>query len=1690
MENENKNKNSMREDREEVQSIKTKIYNYFYFILKDKKEINRASSCIFIFIEMIQLLSYAFGDPNKEIWKISEDKMKLISSIVGAVRIAPLMRWVSFDIYIIIFFIIVVLMFFLCLLMTMQVLFANPSSKIYQIGVSFVRHFINPLTILLTIPVMELVLMPLKCKDGIVDTIKDGIECWKKMHYLYAVLGIAVNIIFVPIIFIMITFYFSPFQIRNSTTKISGERDSFLFLIKLIFIIQHLLIKNSYVSVVITLLLSAYNFVSQYSEPTYNNFILQIFVHIRNSAIFWTYFVLLISRLLFNTRVNGAIYLLIFGYPVMMYFSYIYYKKIEGDFNYTSANFNNIKDYMEKTRYLVKLIESFIDNGKGLRYGRELVNQKNDILLKGLIYQHEENCVDDDCPMKKFLENSGNYNIQKLCLLNYMNNYFTFGIKQFPESRELLISYIQFNYSKKFNLNSVRTHLGKIQRLTNSIIQDFIIFSMDQDIKRIKNKFSDGEGDAEQEIDAMAQKYQRLKFLIENSTKLYGEFWGIFATNVTNNLNTIKLYNLGEKLNKYLNEINDIWENQLKGKKIELENQSVAQLYSRFLKEILWDKKRSEEIQKKLNDEHHRHHEAKKIMEEGPNVGNFDYILENQDYVIFANSNEKGLCNIVQCSNSIVYLLGFLKKEIIGKPIEFLMPSIFVEGHAKMLENHIKKMHSHQNSQRDSFRASDKKETFLLPKTKMGYLTPLNAKFTIYDDNDFSNNFVIKVKMEAKDTKSVYAYYVLTKPDFSIDSISSSALNLGLSMDLLKKYVVKMSVLVRDNDREINLLEELKEYQGDPKEVTWVFPEIIYPKNDSHRSREDNLEELIEKSPKKQILLQITEMNYDSNLIGYVFKFTEINSKKFQSELNKVNNKNEKEKENDVKFNDKKEFMFDVKRLSFVRTVLVEQKTGFHNLRDDEIEKDAEDSKLSKKKSEDIREDNINNNNESSDEEQKKEETALTKEKIQEMQPKSSQEIKDFIFKSLPFHGHDVSLEKHRPNGEKYPVGRIQEPNIKIDIGKFIISIEEKIKNSPELMRRIKEGNKDDSGNKALSNAAGDLSDNPQKEKTAEELSREFSSDTSSSLANIFNAKSITYIKSVNIIIFLVICAFITLEFILSYLHIQNINEYRYYMDNGYKLLHNMLYTKYFLTEAIASYEISNYLGHNEKERDNYIENINKELSVYRSEFVNLYGSYSSATVSFNKDYQNSVNKSVNIKTISANGRISETEHPFSTAMNRIPTGVFYVSTSTDPKATYSMNERNSYELMANLLNSYYSAWSEVTNILVDNVKENCSKDSSSSYIHILIFAISIVVSIGFLILFWKVLIIFIEDRERPINLFLTIKKKIFEDLKNSAENFSNKLLNKFFGNEDNDEESQQDYQANIKANDINIVKFKAKNEYKTSVNKDKTHLLNYLKLVIFFFVFLVYMSFKFGYYMLNIISISYYVDVYKTTQICQTNTIYTVDVIKSYLSYPGLNITSDGNNPKIFNETYASISDKLEDMIIETSRTTSFLSGDYKVKFRQYLNSDFTEIISKKDGNYSSNYTEGLKKSIMRQYDILKYISLRRLTSNYPKNTNNFTLFNETEWRDLNDIVENIVRPWFLGIVDTLNKKFEDYYDENRLVQISVYISLLVVIILIYFIMWRNYEESLKTLLKLSFDLINLIPEEIKYLIVLKINE
>jgi hypothetical protein len=490
----------------------------------------------------------------------------------------------------------------------------------------------------------------------------------------------------------------------------------------------------------------------------------------------------------------------------------MFFKEYKTRFDYKTSSFNNINACLIKTRFLINIIDSFIEDHKNNIKYSENINQKNDILLKGIIQMHTEICLKEDCPLTKFNNNNGNYNIQKQCLLNYMTIFFGKAIKKFPDSILLRLYYIHFNYYKKYNLNGVRANLEEIKKFNCTTTEEYVLYCLEQEIIKMKIKDVNNGSEIEKESIIIENNYRRLKDLISNCTKLYVEFWGIFATNITNNLNNLKLYKLGEKLNIYLKEINHLWENNLKNKKIDVENENNAQLYSKFLREILWDQKKSDLVQKKINEEHNIHG-YNKIAEEKTQLDNLETILESQDYLIFVSSNDKGKCNILQFSNSLSYLIGYQKQEIINKPLEFLMPSILADGHSKKVEEYIKNYHSQKNTDKDSYRGGEKKCTFILIKNKMGYLVPFNAYFRIYDDNDFSNSFIFKAKLELRDTKSIYAYYILAKTDFSIDSISSSAIHLGLTMDLLKKFVIKLKKIIKKNKKNnLNLIDKKKKF--------------------------------------------------------------------------------------------------------------------------------------------------------------------------------------------------------------------------------------------------------------------------------------------------------------------------------------------------------------------------------------------------------------------------------------------------------------------------------------------------------------------------------------------------------------------------------------------------------------------------------------------------------------------------------------------------------------------------------------------------------------------------------------------------------------------------------------------------------------------------------------------------------------
>jgi hypothetical protein len=460
--------------------------------------------------------------------------------------------------------------------------------------ITYISNLIYPLSIFFYIPITELVLLPLKCNsENKIDIIKESIQCWDNLHYLYSILGIISSIIFLIYIIFLLNFFFYPFKYNDSSIRIQSTNDTVFLFIKYIFCLRFVIIKNEYLSIAILFIFSLYAMIQEFTEYTFNNSRIEIFINIKYFLAFWTYFILLFAIFFENTKINGLIFIFSFGIPIIIICCILLIKRQNSLYTFDNAGSNNLNIYLQETRLLIKLVTSFIKESKNIKFGKEKGNQKEDILLKGIIKNHTLKCIRKECPLTLFIQSTGNYNFQKQCLFNYMIIYFNSGMKRFPFSKELILYYIQFNLYNRSNLNSVRSNISLLQNSNNTNKINFITYMLSKDIQNIKNINNNKDSsNLEKEHELLNKKYIRLKYLIENSSKLYGEFWGIFATNVTNNLKSKKIYNLGHKLNLYLNEINNLWENELKSKKIDSENESIVRLYSRFLLEILWNQKK------------------------------------------------------------------------------------------------------------------------------------------------------------------------------------------------------------------------------------------------------------------------------------------------------------------------------------------------------------------------------------------------------------------------------------------------------------------------------------------------------------------------------------------------------------------------------------------------------------------------------------------------------------------------------------------------------------------------------------------------------------------------------------------------------------------------------------------------------------------------------------------------------------------------------------------------------------------------------------------------------------------------------------------------------------------------------------------------------------------------------------------
>ena len=107
---------------------------------------------------------------------------------------------------------------------------------------------------------------------------------------------------------------------------------------------------------------------------------------------------------------------------------------------------------------------------------------------------------------------------------------------------------------------------------------------------------------------------------------------------------------------------------------------------------------------------------------ENNNNKKLEDLADNQDYLLFADSDEKGNSKIMQCSESFSHLLGYQKYDIIGKPLGVIFPSILIEGSCNYFQKNIQLLNNEKNNKIDlSYREnnSNKNEKLIMAKNRM-----------------------------------------------------------------------------------------------------------------------------------------------------------------------------------------------------------------------------------------------------------------------------------------------------------------------------------------------------------------------------------------------------------------------------------------------------------------------------------------------------------------------------------------------------------------------------------------------------------------------------------------------------------------------------------------------------------------------------------------------------------------------------------------------------------------------------------------------------------------------------------------------------------------------------------------------------------------------------------------------------------
>ena len=789
-------------EKKEVLGIKLYFFRLIYVLLQNQKD-SYFRDIMLIIIQFIQLIAFPMDKIFAKGWK------NCWYGVVGHfLRYFQLLYlWEENGQFYIISYITTCLYILLFTILIIYALRLLSNYLLRSKGIIGIILILYEFESCLTIPFSKILLGVFSCENNVMKY-STNIKCYGGLHIGMIIISCLIIIVYIiPIILFHMTLYeFGAIHGKLRAAFTSSTEVKLVFM-KLILVIIYQFIKHEVALSLITFCIGIFllfDFLDK--KPFIKNSINKLYF-ILYLLFDWTGFICIISLLLKDTKFEGAILLLLLGYPFIILaiitkeMEYI----IDRIFEYVGDKHKDGYKVLLEIEYFLKLEDSLEDD----------IKSREQKLLYSYINNYEKNCTDNECSLKQFLGiqlKIENFQDMKICLLQHAEMLYKNAVSKYPFNAKLRLCYAIFLYKRLNKKQKGTNEILLLNRYTTNLEDAFLIYRAQRYIEEENEGHSDSETNTKT-VNSITYKaiLNNIKSLIAKITTNYIDFWTILAiSDETKSENFLKMSRIGTKISK-LNE--DLMSDIERLERVNLYDQDTIKLYTQYLTDIANNQTKAKIYNDKLLELEQKKHQ---FNEENLYDLNYKAMARSEEYkflVITGSPNNFGtICNL---SLSLCPLFGFTKDELIGRPLDFILPELFCIPHRNTLIEKVdefKKTMLVKNKNLNSRIRSESKIIQSFAKNKMKFLIPVKIKIAFVSSEE-GNIFGIGkfiIDNHSPITMEEEVAYILTDNDLIVQNFSSNSPKLLC----LNSTAINNNLEITDYIKEFNeeFMHEMNEY--------------------------------------------------------------------------------------------------------------------------------------------------------------------------------------------------------------------------------------------------------------------------------------------------------------------------------------------------------------------------------------------------------------------------------------------------------------------------------------------------------------------------------------------------------------------------------------------------------------------------------------------------------------------------------------------------------------------------------------------------------------------------------------------------------------------------------------------------------------------------------------------------------------